>query len=114
MSFSSRRFHDLFNLILLQCNGPDRGRQKLGKYRGACCNFIPKSIWQFINVATRQTHTTVGHDLESCTRDVRAVSCTHRDGSGRHVVLVDTPGFDDSSLSDSDILERIAQWLTTT
>jgi hypothetical protein len=75
---------------------------------------LSKSIGQFINIATRQTHANLGHDLESCTQDVRAVSCPHRDGSGRHVVLVEIPGFGDTSLSDCDILERTADWLMTT
>ena len=30
---------------------------------------------------------------------------------GRRVVLVDTPGFDDTDLSDTEILRRIAVWL---
>jgi len=29
----------------------------------------------------------------------------------RRLVLVDTPGFDDTNVSDSEILRRIAVWL---
>ena len=31
----------------------------------------------------------------------------------RHVVLVDTPGFDDTGKSDPDILTLISKWLTS-
>jgi hypothetical protein len=67
---------------------------------------------QFINTATGQPDTAVGHDLESCTSEVRAVSCLHPDNSGRTVVFVDTPGFDDTNLNDTEILKAIANWLT--
>lgn len=33
--------------------------------------------------------------------------------SGRRLVLVDTPGFDDTNLSDSEILRRISVWLAS-
>ena len=32
---------------------------------------------------------------------------------GRRVVLIDTPGFDDTSLSDTDVLKMIAAFLET-
>jgi hypothetical protein len=31
---------------------------------------------------------------------------------GRRIVLVDTPGFDGTRLSDTEVLRRIAVWLT--
>ncbi|KAJ2920881.1 hypothetical protein H1R20_g16213, partial [Candolleomyces eurysporus] len=33
--------------------------------------------------------------------------------SGRNLVLVDTPGFDDTNISDAEILRRIALWLAS-
>lgn len=69
---------------------------------------------QFINTATGLPDTAVGHDLESCTSEVRAVSCLHPHKSGCTVVFVDTPGFDDTNLNDTDILTAIAKWLTET
>ncbi|KAI6156084.1 hypothetical protein EDD17DRAFT_1071077 [Pisolithus thermaeus] len=54
-----------------------------------------------------------GHDLTSCTREVRAVRYPHTDGV-RNIVLVDTPGFDDTFMTDVQILERIAYWLNST
>ena len=35
-------------------------------------------------------------------------------GSNEEVVLVDTPGFDDTYRSDLEILEMIAEWLKDT
>jgi GTPase Era involved in 16S rRNA processing len=70
---------------------------------------------QFINTATGWTLATVGHDLNSCTQDVYSITCPHPDGSGRNVVFVDTPGFDDSgNMSDYDVLKAIANWLKQT
>jgi hypothetical protein len=56
----------------------------------------------------------VGDELGSCTQEVRAYSCLHPNGSGRKVILVDTPGFDDTDRTDYDILRDIAQWLKIT
>ncbi|KAF9166799.1 hypothetical protein BGX21_000840 [Mortierella sp. AD011] len=50
----------------------------------------------------------VGHDLSSCTQDIEAVECVIY---GNPITLVDTPGFDDTSRSDTEILEDIATWL---
>jgi GTPase Era involved in 16S rRNA processing len=33
---------------------------------------------------------------------------------GRQVILIDTPGFDDTNKSDADILKMIAAFLTVT
>jgi GTPase Era involved in 16S rRNA processing len=69
---------------------------------------------QFINLATRQQWAAIGHDLGSCTQDVRAISYPHPNGCGRNVVFVDTPGFDDSERTDYDVLNAIAEWLKQT
>lgn len=65
----------------------------------------------FINKASGST-LPVGRGLESCTSEVR----TSRSFvvSGRVVTLIDTPGFDDTSRSDTDILTMIAAYLTKT
>jgi len=54
----------------------------------------------------------VGMDLQSCTAEVQVASEFTIDG--RRVVLIDTPGFDDTNVSDSDILEKIAAFLAVT
>ncbi|KAL4729784.1 hypothetical protein ACLX1H_004212 [Fusarium chlamydosporum] len=51
--------------------------------------------------------------LESCTQDVRVHKCTAFSPVA-NVYLVDTPGFDDTTRSDTDILKTIANWLTET
>jgi len=54
----------------------------------------------------------VGTDLESCTTDVQLANEFILDG--RTVELIDTPGFDDTSKSDADVLEMVAAFLATT
>jgi len=54
----------------------------------------------------------VGMDLHSCTAEVQVANEFTIDG--RRVVLIDTPGFDDTNVSDSDILEKIAAFLAVT
>ncbi|KAI4915331.1 hypothetical protein J4E85_010456 [Alternaria conjuncta] len=49
----------------------------------------------------------VGHGLDSLS--VQVVPCTFEDGT--KVYLVDTPGFDDTYRSDSEILREVALWL---
>lgn len=49
--------------------------------------------------------------LESCTNEVQTSMAI--DISGKSVVLVDTPGFDDTTLTDTDVLKIIAAYLIT-
>ena len=51
-------------------------------------------------------------DLESCTDEVQLADTFTLDG--QPVVLIDTPGFDDTNKSDTDILKLIAAFLETT
>jgi len=53
----------------------------------------------------------VGGRLTSCTDDVQLADRFTLDG--REVILVDTPGFDDTSKSDTDVLKLIAAFLAT-
>ncbi|KAG6332874.1 hypothetical protein ID866_6209 [Astraeus odoratus] len=62
----------------------------------------------FINLAVGRPDATVGHDLISCTNQVRTVRYSD---NIHNIVLVDTPGFDDTYLSDTQILKMIADWL---
>ncbi|KAF2670963.1 P-loop containing nucleoside triphosphate hydrolase protein [Microthyrium microscopicum] len=50
----------------------------------------------------------IGHGLQSCTSAVGVYYFVHR---GTRVFLVDTPGFDDTNRSDSEILKDVAFWL---
>ncbi|TFK19338.1 P-loop containing nucleoside triphosphate hydrolase protein [Coprinopsis marcescibilis] len=75
----------------------------------------------FINAVTGRADATVGHELKSCTRDLQAVKMPmpldfaekYPRLSSRNIVLVDTPGFDDTYADDSEILRRISLWLAS-
>ncbi|KAK7685303.1 hypothetical protein QCA50_011666 [Cerrena zonata] len=54
----------------------------------------------------------VGTGLLSCSKEVQ--SSQPFDVNGRKVVMIDTPGFDDSTRSDTDILRTIATYLADT
>jgi len=62
----------------------------------------------FIGLVTGASNVQVGHNLMSETSEVACHSFSHR---GRTITLVDTPGFDDSDLSDRDILMKLLAWL---
>ncbi|KAG4431674.1 hypothetical protein IFR05_012840 [Cadophora sp. M221] len=51
----------------------------------------------------------IGHGLESCTNKVDVIPCIMP--NGQRIFLIDTPGFDDTYRSDTDILGEIADWL---
>ncbi|KAF8065332.1 P-loop containing nucleoside triphosphate hydrolase protein [Lyophyllum atratum] len=65
----------------------------------------------FINTFFGDPLAAVGNDLESKTKNVRHFGFLHPDFPGRRIMLVDTPGFDDTYLTDREILRRIAIWL---
>jgi hypothetical protein len=44
----------------------------------------------------------------SVTQDVKSFRCYH---NGKHFSIVDTPGFNDTNRSDSEILREISEWL---
>ena len=54
----------------------------------------------------------VGHGLESCTTEIKPVTIQHPTEENRRIILVDTPGFDDTYVDDVEILKSIADWLT--
>jgi predicted GTPase len=55
----------------------------------------------------------INHRLQSDTEDIQTVRVVHPK-NGHSVVFVDTPGFDDTYNSDTDILAKIAEWLVKT
>lgn len=67
--------------------------------------------FQFINLISR-AHLTVSDRLKSCTSEVQSVGPFDLDGQA--ITLVDTPGFDDTTVSDTDILKKIAVYLAST
>ena len=66
---------------------------------------------QFINLASG-SNLRVGTGPHPSTTEVQLADEFTLDG--RKVVLIDTPGFDDTSKSDTDILKMIAFFLATT
>ncbi|KAG1750748.1 P-loop containing nucleoside triphosphate hydrolase protein [Suillus lakei] len=65
----------------------------------------------FINEASGSDFA-IGKGLESCTSEVQATKPFKL--NGREVTLIDTPGFDDTSRSDTDILAMIGAYLSQT
>ena len=59
-----------------------------------------------------QSNLRIGMNLESCTAEVQLAGKFTLDG--QPVLLIDTPGFDDTNKSDTDILKLIAAFLATT
>jgi hypothetical protein len=57
----------------------------------------------------------VNHGLRSCTRGIEVaphiLPSTHKVSPNRRLVLVDTPGFDDTDIGEYEILRRISVWL---
>ncbi|KAJ6014640.1 P-loop containing nucleoside triphosphate hydrolase protein [Penicillium herquei] len=62
----------------------------------------------FISLCAKK-HVKIGHDLNSCTAAVSVY--TYDISSNRTVYLIDTPGFDDTNRSDTQVLSEIAAWL---
>lgn len=74
-------------------------------------NLFPDENSQFVNDASGG-NLEVGDQLESCTQEVTPSPVFQVDG--QPIALFDTPGFDDSELSDTEILKRITAFLTAT
>ncbi|KAK2616065.1 hypothetical protein N8I77_002775 [Diaporthe amygdali] len=54
----------------------------------------------------------IGHGVTSRTREVAVYKCDYAPGTSFY--LVDTPGFDDTSRTDKQVLQNITEWLGTT
>ncbi|KAF5329416.1 hypothetical protein D9619_009143 [Psilocybe cf. subviscida] len=64
----------------------------------------------FINLASNST-LQIGSGLHSCTSAVQIARSFEL--NGRTVTFIDTPGFDDATKSDADVLRMIAEFLAT-
>jgi predicted GTPase len=87
------------------------GKSTVRSFKVRRDSFTDHRIRQFINLASG-SNLPVGRGLESCTSEVQ----TSRPFllNGRIITLIDTPGFDDTSRSDTDILSSIAAYLSNT
>ncbi|GLB39697.1 hypothetical protein LshimejAT787_0702070 [Lyophyllum shimeji] len=65
----------------------------------------------FINKLFGKDVAKVGHDLQSETAQVQHYILQHPRHPDRRLIIVDTPGFDDTSEDDREILRRISVWL---
>ncbi|KAH6880595.1 hypothetical protein BKA70DRAFT_1343197 [Coprinopsis sp. MPI-PUGE-AT-0042] len=69
----------------------------------------------FVLNYTKDKLVSIGHGLESCTHDVACFQARMPVSFDalwpRRLILVDTPGFDDSQGNDFDILEKVSNWL---
>ncbi|EDR05907.1 uncharacterized protein LACBIDRAFT_251637 [Laccaria bicolor S238N-H82] len=70
----------------------------------------------FINNLVGEDVVAVGQTMESCTIDITPVVVEIPNNpffNGRRLIVVDTPGFDDTKGNDLEILRRIALWLAS-
>ncbi|KAH8730362.1 P-loop containing nucleoside triphosphate hydrolase protein [Phaeosphaeriaceae sp. PMI808] len=65
----------------------------------------------FIQWASGNLDIQIGHDLESCTSEITGYSFHY---NGYNISLVDTPGFNDTHKSETEVLQDIAKWLRET
>ncbi|CAO2648332.1 Nn.00g075990.m01.CDS01 [Neocucurbitaria sp. VM-36] len=65
----------------------------------------------FIQWASGSSEIQIGHDLESCTSDITGYTFFF---NGYNINLVDTPGFNDTHKSETEVLQDIASWLKET
>ena len=74
-------------------------------------NFLFLHALKIIDTLAGQPGRRSGSRLESCTTEVRAVRLYKHPIHGDRLVLVDTPGFDDTNKSDLEILQMVSNWL---
>ncbi|KAF8959528.1 P-loop containing nucleoside triphosphate hydrolase protein [Flammula alnicola] len=64
----------------------------------------------FINTLLGRSAVAVGHSMHSCTAKIEPI-VENLTGTARRLVIVDTPGFDDTYVDDSEISKRISSWM---
>jgi hypothetical protein len=65
----------------------------------------------FIREVSGNSDVVVSGDLHSCTHEVQSYSFEYE---GAKITLVDTPGFNDTNRSDTEVLREIADWTSAT
>jgi predicted GTPase len=72
---------------------------------------IHSLMMKFINLLAGKEEVTVGHELLPCTTKITTVVLPYPLDGSRRVVMLDTPGFDDTLEADIEILVQISNWL---
>lgn len=85
------------------------GKTSVSQVTSTLLSRLIACIHQFVNLASGSA-LKVGDNLRSCTADTQASKSFQLDG--RQISLIDTPGFDDTTKSDFDVLNVIAAFLT--
>ncbi|KAJ5176313.1 uncharacterized protein N7482_002190 [Penicillium canariense] len=62
----------------------------------------------FIQTVSQSTDVVIGHGLESCTSEITGHTFHYK---GYNINLIDTPGFNDTHKSETEVLKDIAEWL---
>ncbi|KAG6807943.1 hypothetical protein H0H92_005934 [Tricholoma furcatifolium] len=65
----------------------------------------------FVNLLFEEEVAPVGHDLASETQLVRAYHLPDSEFPQNRIIIVDTPGFDDSERGELEIVRKISVWL---
>ena len=69
---------------------------------------------KFINTVAKNSNIAVGHGLESCTSHISTVRLSFPERIASDIVFVDTPGFDHTNKTETDVLKMVADWLKIT
>ena len=94
-----------------QYYGSDRSREEQ-RNSVLTVSFSVLIFWyQMINQLAGKKVMVVGHGLDSCTSEIKHAIVQHPTEQNRRIILVDTPGFDDTYVNDVEILKSIANWL---
>ena len=69
---------------------------------------------KIIDTLTGQPGLRAAESFTSVTQDLEAYRILDHERYGSRIILVDTPGFDDSNRTDEQILKLIGSWLKKT
>ncbi|KAJ3571941.1 hypothetical protein NP233_g3417 [Leucocoprinus birnbaumii] len=106
--FTERNFHDIVKVAPVEAKDLNKDDMII-----AVMGPTGAGKSTFIQTVTRAFYSNneVGHHLASATTNVSALRIIFRDDDKPNIVLVDTPGFDDTNRSDFEVLGEIARWL---
>ncbi|KAJ2914249.1 hypothetical protein MD484_g6180, partial [Candolleomyces efflorescens] len=108
------------DIIILIMGQTGAGKSTVGGFSKPKTAHTDNSIKFVNNVFNGATVAETSNQFESCTKQLAHYimpipthwATRYHLGANRRLVLVDSPGFDDTNVSDSEILRRIAVWLS--